>query len=102
MDAIFEYCQKNVRYEQVYLDFGEIIPNISTVIFDKKFGDCKDYAILIYTMAKCADLDPHFAICYRGRRRMMIEEIPVSQFNHAFIHFKYQGNDYWYDGENVF
>ena len=100
MDAIFEYCQKNIRYEQVYLEFGEIIPNSSSVIYNKKFGDCKDYATLIYTMAKCANLDPHFVLCYRNRRRMMIEEIPVSQFNHALIHFKYKGEDYWYDGTN--
>jgi len=100
MDAIFQYCQKNVRYEQVYLELGEIIPNKCDIVLKRKYGDCKDYSTLIFAMAKSVGLDPHYAICYRGRGLNFYQEIPVFQFNHVIIHFEDKGKHYWYDGTN--
>ncbi|MGE5498760.1 MAG: transglutaminase-like domain-containing protein, partial [Syntrophothermus sp.] len=99
LDAIFNYCQKNIRYEQVYIQGGEFIPNDCSVILKRKFGDCKDYSAIIYTLARCAGVDASLALCYRGRG-VEFYDIPASQFNHAIVHFSYKGKDYWYDGTN--
>lgn len=100
MDAIFEYCQKNIRYEQVYLQKGEFIPNDPQLINSRKFGDCKDYSTLIYVLAHSIGLKPDLALCYRGRGVEFYDDIPVSQFNHMIVHF-FDGTDhYWYDGTN--
>lgn len=100
MDAIFNYCQKSVRYEQVYLSQGEFIPNEVTTIFNRKFGDCKDYSVLIYAMAKGVGLEPNLALCFRGRGRQFFGDITVSQFNHMIVHFQDGGDHLWYDGTN--
>ena len=100
MNAIFNYCQNNVRYEQVYLAKGEFIPNQCSLILSRKYGDCKDYATLIYALAKSAGIKTELVLCYRGRGERRFYDIPVSQFNHAIVHFNYEGNDYWYDGTN--
>ncbi len=100
MDAIFQYCQRNVRYEQVFVAKGEFIPNDVNMIFSRRYGDCKDYASLMYAMAKSVGLDPQLALCYRGRGKRFFDDIPVSQFNHILLHFADHGRDYWYDGTN--
>ncbi|HEX2964064.1 MAG TPA: transglutaminase-like domain-containing protein, partial [Ignavibacteriales bacterium] len=99
MDAIFNYCQKNIRYEQVYIQGGEFIPNDCSLILKRKFGDCKDYSAIIYTLAKCAGVNASLALCFRGRG-VEFYDIPASQFNHAIVHYFYKGKDYWYDGTN--
>jgi len=100
MDAIFEYCQKNIRYEQVYLEKGEIIPNDYQTILARKYGDCKDYSLLMYVLAKSIGVNPNLALCYRGRGIEFYDDITVSQFNHAIVYLNDNGNDYWYDGTN--
>lgn len=100
MDAIFAYCQKNVRYEQVYLEKGEIIPNTYSSIIGKRFGDCKDYALVIYTLGRSIGLKPDLALCFRGRGRQFFAEMPVSQFNHMIVHYADEAGECWYDGTN--
>ncbi len=100
MDAIFEYCQRNVRYEIVSLAQGEIIPNNVNAILSRKYGDCKDYSSLMYAMAKSVGVKTNLALCYRGRGREFFDTMPVSQFNHLIVHFEDSGHHYWYDGTN--
>jgi hypothetical protein len=100
MNALFNYCQKNVRYEQVYLEKGEFIPNQCALILSRKYGDCKDYATLIYTLAQGIGLNPSLALCFRGRGKEEFYDIPVSQFNHLLVYYEIDGKDYWFDGTN--
>lgn len=100
MDAILRFCQKNIRYEQVYMTKGEIIPNNPETILKNRYGDCKDYSLLIYSLAKSVGLTPHLALCYRGRGTEFYPDIPANQFNHMIVNFHYDKIDYWYDGTN--
>ncbi|MGE5680157.1 MAG: transglutaminase-like domain-containing protein [Bacillota bacterium] len=100
LDAIFNYCQKNIRYEQVSIKGGEIIPNDCSLILQRKFGDCKDYSAIIYSLAQSLGINTELALCFRGRGREFISNIAVSQFNHMIVHFSDKGKDYWYDGTN--
>lgn len=100
INAIFQYCQENIRYEQVYLTYGEFIPNEPDVILNRKYGDCKDYSLLIYLLARSIGLKPHLALCYRGRGVEVYPQIPASQFNHMIVHYESGGTDHWFDGTN--
>ena len=100
MDAILNYCQKNIRYEQVYFENGEIIPNSCSEILKNKFGDCKDYSLLIYSLAKAAGINAKLALSYRGRGLEFFPTISVDQFNHMLVYLNFNGKDYWYDGTN--
>ncbi len=100
LDALFRYVQEEIRYEQVYLDKGGYIPNRVEDILIHKYGDCKDYTLLTYVLAKSLGIDTRFALCFRGRGNEFFSEIPVSQFNHAVLHYRYEDRDYWYDGTN--
>ena len=100
MEAIFNYCRDNIRYEQVYIANGEWIPNDGESILHRKYGDCKDYALIIYLMAKSVGLDPQLALTFRGTGVEFYPGIPVPQFNHMLATFKINGQRYWYDGTN--
>ncbi|MBN2000773.1 transglutaminase domain-containing protein [candidate division KSB1 bacterium] len=100
MDAIAEYCQKNIRYEQVYIDNGEFIPNNYSTIMSNRYGDCKDYSVAMYCLAKSIGLTPRLAMCHRGRGFEPCPKLPVSQFNHIIVYFVDKQTDYWYDGTN--
>jgi transglutaminase-like putative cysteine protease len=100
LDAIVEYCQKNIRYEQVYLSRGEFIPHTCREILKKNYGDCKDYSVAIYTLARSLGIMADLALTFRGRGYEFVDEIPASQFNHMLVHYADNGIDYWYDGTN--
>lgn len=100
MNAIFRYCQSNIRYEISYLKFGEFVPNQTEIILDRKYGDCKDYSILIYQMATSVGLSPNLALCYRGVGSEFFEQIPVNQFNHLIVGWNNGNKWLWYDGTN--
>ncbi len=100
MDAIYEYCQRNVRYEEVYLKQGALVPHNVNVTLGRKYGDCKDYSCLMYALAVSVGLRPQLALCYRGRGVEFYDDMPGAQFNHLILHFTDDGKDYWYDGTN--
>jgi hypothetical protein len=100
IEAIVKFCQQNIRYEQVYFDLGEIIPNDCNSVLERGYGDCKDYSVLIYTMADIAGIKTYPALCFRGRGYGSMEDIAVSQFNHVIIYYNNGSKDYWIDGTN--
>jgi hypothetical protein len=100
MDAIAEYCMRNIRYGQVYGAFGETIPNDFETIMARKYGDCKDYSMAMVTLANSLGIPAHLALCRKGRGTEFDPTVPVSQFNHMLVHFADGAEDHWYDGTN--
>ncbi len=100
MFAVARYCQSNIRYEQVYLEGGEIIPNDAAVIFRHRYGDCKDYSTLMAVLAREAGLNPDLVLCWRGGGHAFCDKLPVNQFNHMIIHWEDGEKEYWFDGTN--
>ncbi|WP_298136461.1 DUF3857 domain-containing protein [Flavobacterium sp.] len=64
---IFYWVKDNINYiafEEAYAGF---IPRESSLVFQRKFGDCKDMAALINSMAKYANVN-NVHICWIGTR----------------------------------
>lgn len=101
MDALFNYCQKNIRYEEVYLKNGEFIPDSASLVLRRDYGDCKDYSTALYALGRSIGLHPCLALCYRGRGEVFYPKVPVNQFNHMLVYFRYKGKTYWYDGTDT-
>lgn len=100
MLAIVSWCKKNIRYEQVYLKKGQVVPNSISDIINRKYGDCKDYSLIIYSLAKKIGINPKLALCYLGKGVKFYPEVPTLQFNHIIVYWNYNGKDYWFDGTN--
>lgn len=100
MGALFNYCQSNYRYEQVYLTNGEFIPNSLNDIIHHKYADCKDYSLLIWSLARSVDIPARFALVMRERGIPFYEDVPANQFNHVIVEWTFNGITHWYDGTN--
>ncbi len=100
MFAVARYCQSNIRYEQVYLEGGEIIPNEAAQIFRHRYGDCKDYSTLMVVLAREAGLNPDLVLCWRGTGYAFCDALPVDQFNHMIVHWQDGMEEFWFDGTN--
>jgi transglutaminase-like putative cysteine protease len=45
--AIYEWVTRNIRYVAVYFGNGRFVPNETSTILSRRFGDCKDDATLL-------------------------------------------------------
>jgi hypothetical protein len=100
MAIISSFCQNKVRYGQVYLERGEILPSPVALTFARGFGDCKDYSALMWTLATACGVTPSLALCYRGRGTEVQDDLPILQFNHMVVCLQVGDSVTWYDGTN--
>ncbi|MBN8707371.1 MAG: transglutaminase domain-containing protein [Bacteroidetes bacterium] len=100
MKALFNFCQTGFRYEQVYLSRGEFIPNSLSDILNHKYADCKDYSLLIWSLARSVGIQARLALVMRERGVPFYSDVPASQFNHLIVEWSFNGITYWYDGTN--
>lgn len=54
---IFYWVQKNIKYIAFEDGLGGFVPRDASLVFQKKYGDCKDMAFLIYSMLKYKNID---------------------------------------------
>ncbi len=98
--AIYNYVVKKIRY--VGLEFGihGYKPYKARQVFNRKFGDCKDKALLIMTMLKEAGIPSKIVLVRtRSRGRFDFSQASLGLFNHAICHVKLKGGkELWMDG----
>lgn len=98
--AIYNYVVKKIRY--VGLEFGihGYKPYKACQVFNRKFGDCKDKALLIMTMLKEAGIHSEIVLVRtRSRGRFDFSQASLGLFNHAICHIKLKsGEELWLDG----
>ena len=88
---VYEFVARNIRY--VAIEYGESghEPHYANEVFVNKYGDCKDQAILLAAMLKCAGLKGYpLLIPIRGTYPMS-EDFPSVIFNHAICAVEIEG-----------
>lgn len=95
--AIYQYVASQLRY--VGIEFGEsgFKPHRATEVFENKYGDCKDQAVLLVAMLKEAGIAANLVLISTKSNGKLVEGIPALQFNHAIAHVNIEGKDYWMD-----
>ncbi|HYU33868.1 MAG TPA: DUF3857 domain-containing protein [Thermoanaerobaculia bacterium] len=78
---------KEVRYTGVELGAGKIVPRPPGETLRRKFGDCKDKAVLLVTLLRALDIPAEVALLAAGESRRELEEsLPgMGAFNHAIV-----------------
>lgn len=59
--AIFEWVQDNIKYIAFEDEMGGFIPRNPLLVFNRRFGDCKDMSSIIVRMLQHAGIEGHFA-----------------------------------------
>lgn len=95
---IYDYVRNNVRYVQAYLKDGGFVPHSADSIFKNKFGDCKDYAVLIITMLKAINIEACYTLVLLDEDGWNTDQVINSQFNHAIVFVPDEKEPMWLDG----
>ncbi|UTW61358.1 transglutaminase domain-containing protein [bacterium SCSIO 12741] len=96
--AIYYWVQDNIRYVAFENGEGGIVPRPSGLVFDRRFGDCKDMSCLTHRMFRYAGLEAHLG--WLGTRDIPFKytETPSPLVdNHMICVFDYGDSTYFLD-----
>lgn len=82
--ALHDWVRKNIRYVAVYLGAGGWAPHDVDWILAKRYGDCKDHALLLQTLLKAVDIEAVAALI-NTYDEYALPELPVG-FNHSLVY----------------
>lgn len=88
---IHEYVMQDIRYQQDYETFiAGVKPHPAPMVLERKYGDCKDKAVLFITLAQKLGIDAHFALVRTRDTGPANPDVPMQQFNHAIVYVPQQ------------
>jgi tetratricopeptide (TPR) repeat protein len=84
---IQEWLMDDVRYQQDYEGFiAGVKPHAAPVVLARRYGDCKDKAVLFITLAHLGGVQAHFALVRTRDAGPVVRDVPMQQFNHAIVY----------------
>ncbi|MFZ4738511.1 MAG: transglutaminase domain-containing protein [Bradymonadia bacterium] len=87
VERIQAWLMNEIRYQQDYEKFiAGVKPHAAPVTVSRRYGDCKDKAVLFITLARLAGLDAHFALIRTRDAGPVVRGAPMQQFNHAIVY----------------
>jgi tetratricopeptide (TPR) repeat protein/transglutaminase-like putative cysteine protease len=87
MDLYLRKLADEVRYTGIELGEGGLVPRTPAEVLRRKFGDCKDKAVLLVAMLRASDIPAYVALLSAGEDEQDVEEsLPgMGAFNHAIV-----------------
>lgn len=99
INKIIEFVQDDIRYFGIELGINSHLPRTPQEILKKRYGDCKDKAVLMTAMLKQINIKAYPALVSSRRGKGIIQDLPSPfSFDHVISHFKFKGKEYWVDG----
>ena len=85
------FLQEEIRYQMDYEEpIAGVKPHAAPLVLARRYGDCKDKAVLFITLARLADIDAHFALVRTRDLGAIDAEVPSQQFNHVIVYIPAQ------------
>jgi transglutaminase-like putative cysteine protease len=102
LDEAVNMCIRFVQDEVRYLSFSDGIhgykPHATSLIFDQRFGDCKDKSVLLALMLKGLGVKSDPVLVHSSTGKLISEGLPSSRkFNHCIVQFQLHDSTYWID-----
>lgn len=84
---VHQFVMEEIRYQQDYESFiAGVKPHAAPMVLERRYGDCKDKAVLFITLARKLGLDAHFALVRTRTVGPVDDKVPMQQFNHAIVY----------------
>ncbi len=84
---IHTFVMEEIRYQQDYETFiAGVKPHPASMTLERRYGDCKDKAVLFIELARKLGLDAHFALVRTRDKGPVRRDVPMQQFNHAIVY----------------
>ena len=86
LEVIFNYVQDNIKYVAFESGYEGFVPRNASLVFERKFGDCKDMTSIIVEMAKYAEISG-VKFAWIGTRELpyTYEELPTPAVDNHMI-----------------
>ncbi|MDG1378381.1 MAG: DUF3857 domain-containing protein [Flavobacteriaceae bacterium] len=84
-EAIFNWVQDNITYVAFEDGLGGFIPRSSSSVVEKRYGDCKDMANLLYEMLNHVDIESYRAWIGTRDRPYSYREVPTPMVDNHMI-----------------
>ncbi len=84
---VHAFVMEDIRYQQDYESFiAGVKPHPAPMVLERRYGDCKDKAVLFIELAKRLGVEAHFALVRTRDAGPLDVDVPMQQFNHAIVY----------------
>jgi Domain of Unknown Function with PDB structure (DUF3857)/Transglutaminase-like superfamily len=96
--AVLKLVQQEVRYLAISIGRGSHAPNDPNLVWERRFGDCKDKTLLMLSMLQALGIGAHAALVDTERGRALLHRSPSpGQFDHVLVAATINGKHHWLD-----
>jgi len=93
-----EFVQDEIRYLGIEIGEGSHVPTDPSVIYERRFGDCKDKSLLYCTMLQEMGIKAWPVLVSTWQRDKVTRRIPSpAAFNHVITAVEHGGQLFWFD-----
>jgi tetratricopeptide (TPR) repeat protein len=87
LKRVHAFVMEEIRYQQDYESFiAGVKPHPAPMVLERRYGDCKDKAVLFIELAEKLGVEAHFALVRTRDAGPVDREVPMQQFNHAIVY----------------
>jgi Domain of Unknown Function with PDB structure (DUF3857)/Transglutaminase-like superfamily len=96
--AALRFVQDDVRYFGVEIDASDEKPADPSVVFARRYGDCKDKSLLFVTILRTLGIEAYPVLVNSRLRQTIKDWQPASgAFDHCIAVVRFEGRVYWLD-----
>jgi hypothetical protein len=93
-----QFVQEEVRYTGIELGTGAYAPRSPAEVLRRRYGDCKEKALLAVTLLHALGIEADLALVSSHWMGHLHERLPSpSAFDHAIVRIRLGGRTYWVD-----
>lgn len=90
--------QRDIRYLGIEVGPGSHAPSPPALVYERRYGDCKDKALLMVTMLRALDIEAAPALVHTSNGVRVAEALAgPNAFNHVIVRATLGGRTYWLD-----
>ncbi len=94
--------QGGFRYLSVNVELGACIPADPETVIRRRYGDCKDLALLLSRLLRGLGVSARPVLVHAGLRNFIATLLPSPSFNHAIVEFEIGQERRWIDATMKF
>jgi transglutaminase-like putative cysteine protease/lipoprotein NlpI len=98
VSAALELVQTQIRYFSASLGESSHRPTAPNVVFQRRYGDCKDKSLLLITLLRELGIESNAVLVRLGRHKGLEKLLPSPGiFDHAIVQVHVDGREYYLD-----
>lgn len=98
MAEALRFVQREIRYLGMEVGSGSHVPTSPPLVLERRFGDCKDKALLTVTLLRALGIDAQPALVNTSLQGTIEALHPTpAAFNHVLVRARLDGREYWLD-----